>query len=175
MRRMLVLIVLVVSTKVEAQTYLPFNSTHNYLQNRYFSGNFSGFDSGKKWFVSRYTGLSAGFSFFNGGSANFVAVPIGLQLNRRINNNFFAFAGVSAIPNYVYFNRAFTGNAHFANSHNYRMGNPGLSSRAEVGFMYVNDERTFSISGSLGVERNNYPAFPFQQPLNRPAQPVRNH
>lgn len=166
MRKILVVIILLVAIQAEGQTYLPFNSTHNYLQNRYINTDLSGFNSGKKWFVSRYSGITAGMSFFNGGTANFVAAPIGLQLNRRINNNLFAFAGVSAAPSYVYFNRAFTG-AHFGNGHNnlYQAGNLGLSSRAEVGLMYVNDERTFSISGSLGVERHSYPlGIP---PLNR--------
>ncbi len=164
MKRFILFCILVLALKAEAQTYLPYNSGHNFLQNRYMTGNFAGFDSGKKWFVSRYSGLTAGLSFFNGGSANFIAAPIGLQLNRRINNNVFAFAGLSAVPNYTYFNQAFTG-AHMANGNPYRMGNLGLSSRAEVGVMYVNDERTFSVSGSIGVERNNYQyGIP---PLNR--------
>lgn len=164
MRKILVLFILAISMKAKTQSYLPFYGGHNYLQARQFNSNFTGFDSGKKWFVTRYSGITTGMSFFNGGNASFIAAPMGLQLNRRINNNFFAFAGVAAVPNYLYFNRAFTGN-HMANANPHQLGNLGLSSRAEVGFMYVNDERTFSISGSLGVERNNYQyGIP---PLNR--------
>ncbi|MEJ7680097.1 MAG: hypothetical protein WKG06_20000 [Segetibacter sp.] len=33
----------------------------------------------------------------------------------------------------------------------------GIYSRAELGLQYINDERTFSISGSVGVERSSFP------------------
>ena len=38
-----------------------------------------------------------------------------------------------------------------------------VSSRADIGLMYVNDAKTFSISGSIGIERDNYPAFQYNQ------------
>ena len=40
-------------------------------------------------------------------------------------------------------------------------GSVGLYSRAELGLQYINDERTFSISGSIGVERSSYPVLPY--------------
>jgi hypothetical protein len=43
------------------------------------------------------------------------------------------------------------------------MANPygfGLNSRVDIGLMYINDARTFSISGSIGVERGTYPVYP---------------
>jgi hypothetical protein len=36
-----------------------------------------------------------------------------------------------------------------------------MASRAELGLMYVNDQRTFSISGSFGVQRNTYSGYPY--------------
>ncbi|HEX7416093.1 MAG TPA: hypothetical protein VF305_02785, partial [Smithellaceae bacterium] len=68
------------------------------------------YDSGspKKWFVTSYTGITAGYSSFRGGGASFVAAPISFQLNRRLTNNLYAFAGITAAPTYFNFNRAFT-------------------------------------------------------------------
>ena len=92
-----------------------------------------------------------------------ISAPIGLQINRRLTNNLFAFAGVSVAPTY------FSTNRSFSNESMYKM-NPGFTqfsskgfgmySRAEAGLMYVNDERTFSISGSIGIERSSYPVYP---------------
>ena len=48
----------------------------------------------------------------------------------------------------------------------------GMSSRVEGGLMYVNDERTFSISGSIAVERNSYPFYPSNRPNTNTQQPV---
>lgn len=113
----------------------------------------------KKWFVSKYNGISTGISFFKGGNATFVSVPLGLQLNRRLSNNLFAFAGVSAAPSYINFRSSFMNvdfNKMNANS-SFRANSFGIYSRAELGLQYINDERTFSISGSIGVERRSFP------------------
>ena len=159
-----------------AQTTMPLNAM-DYTQRSGFKNNnayTSTHLSGKKWFVTRYSGLSTGFGFFNGGSANFVSVPLGLQLNRRLNNNLYAFAGISAAPSYINFNRSFRSFAdNKANPNNslFTSGTFGVYSRAEMGLMYINDDRTFSISGSIGVQRSSYPMFPFQ-PMATTASPV---
>ncbi|HRN55700.1 MAG TPA: hypothetical protein PLL71_04580 [Agriterribacter sp.] len=121
--------------------------------------------SAKKWFVTRYSALSTGLGFFNGGSANFISIPLGLQLNRRLNNNWYAFAGISAAPSYVHFNQAFRSFGDHKTGVNNRLFHPGafgVYSRAEMGLMYINEDRTFSISGSIGVQRSSYPLFPFR-------------
>ncbi len=159
-----------------AQTSLPTN-TMSYAQYSGLSSNTiygTGHLSGKKWFVTRYSGLSTGLGFFNGGSANFVSVPLGLQLNRRLNNNLYAFTGVSAAPSYIHFNRtfrSFADNKINPGNNLLRSGAFDVYSRAELGLMYINDDRTFSISGSIGVQRSSYPLFPFQ-PLNTTTGPV---
>lgn len=162
-----------------AQTSLPLSAT-DYMRRSFFENNsVSAADhlSGKKWFVSRYSGLSTGLSFFNGGSANFVTVPLGLQLNRRLNNNLYAFAGVSAAPSYIHFNRtfrSFAGNKVNTGNITFKSGAFDVYSRAELGLMYINDDKTFSISGSIGVQRSSYPLFPFQ-PANATTGPVMLH
>ena len=159
-----------------AQTSRPLSAMDD-IQHSGFENNkvyTGGHLSGKKWFVTRYSGLSTGFSFFNGGSANFVSAPLGLQLNRRLNNNLYAFAGVSAAPSYVHFNRTFRSFAdNKINSGNnlFKSGVFDVYSRAELGLMYINDDKTFSISGSIGVQRSSYPLLPFQ-PVNTTTGPV---
>jgi len=121
----------------------------------------------KKWFVSSYSGISTGFSFFKGGNATIFSAPLGLQLNRRLNNNLFAFAGISAAPSYVNFNSSFL-NSNFNklnSTGSFRSSSLGIYSRAELGLQYINDDKTFSISGSIGVERSNF-SMPAYGPLN---------
>lgn len=114
----------------------------------------------KKWFVNRLAGLQVGATFFKGGSASFVSAPVGLQLNRRVSNHVWAFAAVSAAPTFLSFNGAGTlfGNKNQPGAIGSRAF--ALSSMAELGLMYVNDQKTFSISGSFGVQHSSYPMFP---------------
>lgn len=160
---------LALAVTVDAQTFLPGgfidNSYRGGLRNNSYRGslmnnihvNDSAFK--KKWFVSKYTGISTSFSFFTGGSATVFSAPLGLQLNRRLNNNLFAFTGVSVAPSYVNFNSSFM-NADFnemSANRSFKSSALGIYSRAELGLQYINDDRTFSISGSIGVERSSYP------------------
>jgi hypothetical protein len=128
----------------------------------------------KKWFFTKYAGISTGFVAFNGGSGTFLSAPVGLQINRQLTNNVYAFAGVSATPTYFHFNGSFyqpgtnKGNG-FMNANNYSI-NPAVY----MGLMYINPEKTFSISGSIGVSRSNYNNYsPFYTPGNSPG--LRNY
>jgi len=126
----------------------------------------------KKWFVSKYAGISTGFMVFKGGSGSFLTAPVGIQLNRRLNDNVYAFAGVSVAPSIFNFNGAFyqpaiNKNNSFMNANQY-----GVYSSAHMGLMYINDERTFSISGSIGVG-SYYGHSPFYAPGNSPM--IRNN
>ncbi|HEX5667512.1 MAG TPA: hypothetical protein VFX73_01850 [Chitinophagaceae bacterium] len=174
MRILLLFIVLLSFTSSRAQTPL-YPGVMNYAQRNPLSYVDPVIDSNltkKKWSLHKYSGISASYSFFNGGSASIFSVPLGLQLNRQLNNNLYAFAGISAAPSYINFNRSFIN----ADIRKYNTNNLALYSRFEAGLMYVNDERTFSISGSIGVERNSYPVYPYynrtglpkQQPVNGP-------
>jgi hypothetical protein len=142
---------------LKAQTALPVAQQpvrpySNYTQ------SINGTLSGPKWQLTPYAALSAGTIFYAGGpaffprGANFLSVPVGLQLSRPLNKNVYAFAGISAAPTVFSFNQPYADPGY--NSSKPYM--PGLRSRVEMGLMYVNDAKTFSISGSIGVERNNY-------------------
>ena len=126
----------------------------------------------KKWFVSRYTGISTSFSFSKFGNATVVSVPLGVQLNRKLTNNLYAFGGLSIAPSYINFNSSFARPipGKFGQQNNFLKTNQlGISSRAEMGLMYVNDAKTFSISGSIGVEHNSYPGlYPAQMNVAPP-------
>jgi len=88
-------------------------------------------------------------------------------LNRRLNNNLYAFGGVSIAPAYVNFNHALLYNDFNKTGagNNFYKNSIGMYSRAELGLMYINNERTFSISGSIGIERNNFPMY-FNNQIN---------
>lgn len=160
MRLFILICFLTATVTAHTQTFLP----GSFIDNGYrgsLMNNFRVNDSAvnKKWFVSKYSGISTSFSFFNGGNATVFSAPLGLQLNRRINNNLFAFAGISAAPSYVNFRSSFM-NADFNKTglnNTFRSSALGLYSRAELGLQYINDDRTFSISGSIGVERSSFP------------------
>src|SRR5690349_21712867 len=164
MRLILVLTVIMMAATSKAQTVLP-GSFMDYTYRGTLAHNIPVQDSlsKNKWSFSKYTGLSASYSFFKGGSASVIAAPIGLQLNRLLTNNVYAFAGVSVAPAFINFNSNTFLTSDFTKGN---PGNPfshtnsfGMYSRAEVGLMYVNPERTFSISGSIGVERSSTPIF----------------
>ena len=151
MRILLVLITLLSSLLLDAQTpKQSFKDSSYYIQPT----------QKKKWFLTSYSNIGIGFNFFNGGAATVVSAPVGLQLNRQLNNNFYAFTGVSLAPTYVNFNSSFpppgikpyTGNGLKSDYF-------GLYPSVNMGMMYINDARTFSISGSIGVERSSYPIF----------------
>ena len=120
----------------------------------------------QKWYFSRYAGISAGFGYFNGAGGSYVSVPFVLQLNHPLNNNLTAFAAVSAAPTFFSFNNAFTNpalNKYYPGSYQPNGYGFGVNPRATMGLMYTNDAKTFSISGSISVERSSYPYYPVQR------------
>src|SRR6185312_11139114 len=163
MRIIITFFAIIIGTTLKAQTTLP-GSFQNNIDNNTFNRNINLHDSiaPKKWFISSFSGISTGYTFFRGGGAGFFAAPLGVQLNRRISNNVYAFAGVTVAPAYVNFNRAFlSADINKGNTFNsyYQPGNLSIYSSARVGLMYINDARTFSVSGSFSVERSSYPLF----------------
>lgn len=132
--------------------------------------------SAHKWFFSSYRGVSTSVSFFKGGNASVFSASLGLQLNRRLNNNWFAFANVSVAPSYISINPSYLSgfNKNFTNN-NFKQNSFGLYPAASLGLMYVNDARTFSISGSVTTESSAYPMLPYY-PVNTTKQnPVLMH
>jgi hypothetical protein len=136
----------------------------------HFSGDSNQFN--QKWYLSKYAGVSMGFGFYNGGSSTYIAAPVGVQLNHPLNNNLIAFAGISAAPTFYSFSHSFinpTASQYYPGSYLPNTYSFGMNSRVEMGLMYINDAKTFSISGSIGVERSSYPIFP-TAPVNRKNQ-----
>ena len=124
----------------------------------------------KKWSVSMYSGVMAETGWWNNGRTSFLAPAIGLQLKRRLNNNLYAFAAVSTGPAFFYGGQTF----NQVDYHNNFMTTPafnnnqwGINTGIQAGLMYVNDAKTFSISGSIGVSNATYPFRPMTQKQSR--------
>ena len=164
--RIIVLILFMISfISARAQSQLPLRDINftqrNALNNYYFINDSNNVH--KKWTLTKYGGISASYGFFNGGNASVFSAPIGLQLNRRLNNNLYAFAGISAAPAYINFNRSFINadiNKMNTGLTRYSSNSFTMYSKFEAGLMYVNDDRTFSISGSIGVYNGINPQYP---------------
>ena len=163
--RLLLLIFFSISfISLKAQVPLPFNGMHH-TQRVPFSDYRQFSDSNnvkKKWFLSRYANISTSYSFFSGGSAAILSAPLGIQLNRRLNNNLYAFAGVSIAPAYINFSRSFNDpglNKFYPVSSHYTSNSLAIYSRVEGGLMYINNDKTFSISGSVNIDRGSYPLY----------------
>lgn len=169
---LLIAFINIIAFSSKAQSFLPGNFIdYSYRGNPARNINFNDSASNKKWSLSKYSGISTTFSFFKGGNATVVSAPLGLQLNRKLNNNLYAFAGVLVAPSYVNFRSSFMNSDFnkFSGANFLRSGSLGIYSRAEMGLMYINDEKTFSISGSIGIERRNY-SMPGFAPVYAPLQ-----
>lgn len=169
-----ILFAVVVLMAVAAQAQLPVSMGGMYGQQRAFRNFSQALDSNqlqKKWFVTKYASLSAGFVGFRGGSAGFISAPVGVQLNRQLTNTLYAFAGVELAPTYLHFNNAFMQPGIIGKNNNF-MGvtnNLSINPAARVGLMYVSPDKTFSVSGSIGVRRTNYNGFYGNPPVYGPA------
>ena len=120
-----------------------------------------------KWFVTKYAGISTGFIAFKGGSSSFLSVPLEWQINRQLTNNVYAFGGVSVTPYLLQSNAAFYQPGIDKNYGLMRANNYGINPAAKIGVMYINNERTFSISGSISVSRSSYNGYsPIYSPVN---------
>jgi hypothetical protein len=106
-----------------------------------------------KWFFTSYAGMATGVTFQKGIGSSYLLAPFSLQLNKALTNNVYAFANVTAAPVFSGFNYFDAGMNKMYNNSPYRKF--GAYSSASLGLMYVNDAKTFSISGRVGVERGN--------------------
>ncbi|MBW8683581.1 hypothetical protein [Chitinophaga rhizophila] len=131
-------------------------------------------DTGKnvsKWSFSKYAGLSTGFVGFRGGSSTYLSAPLALQVNRQLTNNIYAFGNLTLEPYVSRNNGGFlqSGAGKNGGFMQQQTTNFGAFSTARIGLMYTNNERTFSISGSIGVSRSSYNGYsPFYSPFNTP-------
>jgi hypothetical protein len=170
MRVFFIVVMLFFFVTVKSQTVVSPGVSFYPQQNAFNNGPLHDSLSAPKWFFSSYRSLSTSVSFFKGGHASIFSAPMGLQLNRRLNNNWYAFANVSVAPSYIGINPSYLSgfNKNFSNNP-FKQNSFGLYPAASVGVMYMNDAKTFSISGSVSAERGYYPGMPFY-PTNNVAQ-----
>ena len=161
MRLFFLLVCLFFFPTVKSQTIVS-PATGFASQSRALLNDSHSHSSSSKWFFSSYRGLSTSVSFFKGSNASVFSAPVGLQLNRRLNNNLYAFANVTVAPSYISINPSYLPglNKNFTNSL-FNKNSFGLYPAASLGLMYINDAKTFSISGSISAERSMYPALPY--------------
>ncbi len=154
--------ILISAVAVKAQAPLGFGSMNQPFF-RHYGQMADSTPHPKKWFFTKYASISAGYTFFRGGGGPFLSAPMGLQINRQLTNNVYAFAGVNVAPTIFNFNspynQSFNKTSSFMNNSRF-----GAYSSAYMGVMYVNDERTFSISGSIGISHYNGGQSPFYTP-----------
>lgn len=150
---------------INVQAQVPLNgSSHNYIEGSYNRINLNKYDSSspKKWEITPYAGITSGYSLFNRNTAYLVGTSLGIQLGRRLSNNVYAFAAVSTTPMYINFDQApFPPVQNKFNTLNsfYQPGIFSMYSSASMGIMYINSEKTFSVSGSISVGSSSYPGY----------------
>jgi hypothetical protein len=147
----------------KAQTFLPVGAMgYPMFQSSpiYFPSSDSN-HLNKKLYFNTYSAISTGFLFSGGGSASFLSAPVGIQMTRPLSDNVSAFASVSVAPTLFSFNNAFMGpyNKSYPGPGIPNTYTFGINPAVQMGLMYTNDAKTFSISGSIGVERSSYPVY----------------
>ncbi len=162
MRILLSVLILTTFLSTKAQSFLPGQGLAlGYIPWQPFMPSIAlgSSDLSKKWEVRPYASLQAGYAFFNGG-VSYLSAPAGVALFHPLNKNFTAYAGVSAAPVAFSMNRLYTDPA--ANglySGNYSRYGLGLNAGVQAGLIYTNDAKTFSISGSVELQRSSYPVY----------------
>lgn len=154
MIRTIIFIAFLMSAVAAKAQFAPFRQDSSSLQ--------------KKWFITKSASISTGFIGFKGGSSTYLAAPLSYQLNRKVSDNLFAFAGVSAVPYVFNFNSPLYQPATGKNSASSRYNNYGISPAARIGMTYISNDKSFSISGSIGVSRSNYNSY---SPMYMPFSP----
>jgi hypothetical protein len=152
MRILLTLLVSTLLLRSEAQKYVPLDPMIGLSPALSFTPYTFGPEVGqvRHWQVRPFTTFSGGYVFSTRGYANYLSAQTGWMLLRPLNNNISAFAGISAGPTLYRI-----GSTPFSNN----IGGLNLTAGVTGGLIYTNDARTFSISGSVSVERYSYPAY----------------
>ncbi len=161
MRGFFLLSVLLSAAGAQAQLPLLLNNDYSFP----FTQEHPGQDTrplGKKWQWTTYKSISAGYGWMGRQSYSILSAPVGVQLNRRLSNNLFAFAGLSAAPLFMQLGGVPGSSLMYKNNPAINMFNSnrsGLYSSVNMGLMYINPEKTFSVSGSIHVDRGYYPSY----------------
>lgn len=115
-----------------------------------------------KWVLRPFASLSAGYIFLNGG-ISYLSAPVGVALFHPLNTNWTAFGAITAAPVIFNVNRLSALPINDPNQFGYPFSGTtglGLTTGIQGGLIYTNDAKTFSISGSVQLERSSYPVYP---------------
>jgi len=152
LRKLLFILVLIISIELRAQTQPPLNSSSGVHKNELISHYFFSDSSlQQKWSLYKSNYLSVG---------NDVAYlsPTGMSLNRRY-NHMNAITGVSPTTTYHDFNSEFV-NSDISKNQNAFFNNQGygMYSKFETGMMHNNDKKTLTVMGTMifGVMSSMY-------------------
>jgi hypothetical protein len=110
------------------------------------------------WQVRPYASVSAGYLFLGGG-ISYLSAPAGLMVYRPLNHNFTGFAGVNLAPTVFNMSRLYTDQLVNPSYPGNRFSGLAVNAGIQGGIIYTNDAKTFSISGSISVERGSYPMY----------------
>jgi len=173
MKQILTLLLSMVCLSAFTQTPTPVNYSFSPLFSPAFSPlptiiTFPSYDASRpnRWQLRPFASISAGYLFYNGGSASYLSAPIGLALIRPLNPNWTVFGAATVSPVAVQGNHLWTSPINDPNYHGspFSSGyNLGINTGIQGGLMYTNQDKTFSISGSVHVERSSYPVYPTYQ------------
>jgi hypothetical protein len=107
------------------------------------------------WQVQPFASASVGYTFLGGG-VSYLSAPVGVILYRPLNNHFTAFGAATVAPTVFHFSSLYsTSPAYPGNNVTGLKMNAGVTG----GLIYTNDAKTFSISGSISVERGSFPVY----------------
>ena len=139
---------------IPTYSYAPFQTVGG-MPSFYFSPVFVPFDqSTRRWQIVPYASVSAGYIFLNGG-ISYLSAPLGVALVRPLNNNVAAYTNLSVAPTVFSMSSLYAAPGQSP----YPGTGYGLTTQLQGGLIYTNDARTFSISGSVSVERSSYPVY----------------
>src|SRR3984957_7979992 len=114
-----------------------------------------------------YASVSAGYLFLGAG-ISLLPAPVGLVAYRALSHNFTGFAGVTVAPTVFNMSRLYTDQLVNPAYPGNRFTGVGVNAGIQGGIIYTNDAKTFSISGSISVERGSYPVY--VAPRNNPVK-----
>ena len=98
MRFLFTFIIILVAGALNAQTISPGVIGGVYTNSLYYNHHLYDTAAPKKWFVSRYIGIDAGYSFSKAGNTSFVSAPLSLFAPEFLEQR-----GQEACPRPLYF------------------------------------------------------------------------
>jgi hypothetical protein len=141
-----------------AQTHLPIDGRWGVMPWQSFTPYTLSLDADQSshWQVRPYASVSAGYIFAAKG-ISYLSAPVGVAFYRPINRYLSAFATASVAPTVFNIRSLYMDPLVNPAGNTFR----GLNLNAGVsgGLIYTNEAKTFSISGSINVERGGYPVY----------------